>query len=174
MEGSQASGAILCRSFRQFSQRSGGDDLQFGTGSLQGESIEEGVYECIEASQEELSTLQQEELLRSASYGEQYVNEVAKRQAIAEVFPRTAKSLRILNALRCPEVGLYMTAQQYRVLGERAMIARLLARKQYYLAVKVCIDNDNNDNNDGDDNDDNDDDYEYYSILLMRVALSIP
>ena len=139
MEGSQASGAVLCRSFRQFSQRSGGEDLQFGTGSLQNDDIEEGVYECIEASQEELSTLQQEELLRSASYGEQFIGEVAKRQAIAEIFPRTARSLRILNAIRCPEVGLYLTAQQYRVLGERAMIARLLSRKQYYLAVKVCI-----------------------------------
>ena len=137
MDGSQANGAVLRNAFQQFSQRVGGDDLQSGIGGLDGDAIEEAVMECIEASTEEFSTLMQEELLRSASYGEHYVEDKEKRKGIASLFPEAARRLRIMNALRNPEVGLYLTNQQTKVLGERAIIARLLARKQYYLAVKV-------------------------------------
>lgn len=137
MEGSQSPGSILRNAFARFTQHSGDEDVLSGIGGLVGDSVMEGVQECLEAAEEELSTLLQEELLRSASYGENYIEDATQREIVASLFPRISKVLRIQNALRCESVSLYLTQQEYLMLGEKAVISRLLSRRLYYLAVKV-------------------------------------
>ena len=68
------------------------------------------MKECLEAAQDELSTIQQEELLSCARFGKCFLDGVGGEEAkeeersIAEQFQLTARSLRVLNALRDPKV----------------------------------------------------------------------
>ena len=137
MEGSQSPGYILRSAFSHFAQSSGNEDALSGTGGLTGDELVEGVQECLEAAEEEFSTLLQEELLRSANYGENCIEDPLQREYVATSFPRLSRVLRIQNALRCETVGLYLTKAEYDLLGEKAVLSRLLSRHLYYLAVKV-------------------------------------
>ena len=94
------------------------------------------MQECVDAAKEELSSLLQEELLRSASYGKRYWDAHEKSGLFLD-FQKTAGFLRVLNALRAPEVGLYLTAGEFEVLRERSVISRLCSRRLYYLSVQV-------------------------------------
>ena len=107
-----------------------------GIGDLHSESLSEAVQECVDAAKEELSSLLQEELLRSASYGKRYWDAHEKSGLFLD-FQKTAGFLRVLNALRAPEVGLYLTAGEFEVLRERSVISRLCSRRLYYLSVQV-------------------------------------
>lgn len=71
---SKSCGAMLRGAFDQFSRHVGNVDL------LQGETAEEraalldGVLECLDAAEDELSTIQQEKLLRSAQFGKCFLD----------------------------------------------------------------------------------------------------
>jgi len=122
MEGSQSPGYILRSAFSHFAQSSGDEDTLSGTGGLTGDELVEGVQECLEAAEEEFSTLLQEELLRSANYGENCIEDPLQREYVATSFPRLSRVLRIQNALRCETVGLYLTKAEYDLLGEKASL----------------------------------------------------
>ena len=74
--------------------------------------------------------------MRSVQYGEEFVD--LSRGEAAHAIPSIAKRLRVLNALRAPDVGLYLTNTEFECLAEKAVLARLLSRRLYYLAVKVA------------------------------------
>ena len=136
MVGSQSAGSKLRHAFFQYSQRACEKSMGEGVGDFTEEELKEGIAECAEAATEELSTLLQEELLRSVQYGEEFVD--LSRGEAAHAIPSIAKRLRVLNALRAPEVGLYLTNTEFECLAEKAVLARLLSRRLYYLAVKVA------------------------------------
>lgn len=136
MPGSLTHGAVLRSAFARFTQRAGERDMGEGVGQLQSDSLREAIQDCVEAAQEELSTLRQEELLRSASYGKRYLDALEKSDPFVD-FQKTARFLRVVNALRTPEVGLYLTAAELELLKERSVISRLLSRRLYYLSVQV-------------------------------------
>ena len=71
--GSQTPGAILRSAFARFAQKAGERDMEEGVGDLRDDLLDSAVKECIDAAEEELSSLLQEELLRSASYGQNYL-----------------------------------------------------------------------------------------------------
>lgn len=119
----------------------------------------EGVIECLEAAEEELSTIQQEELLRSAKFGKCFLDGVeipanepsgniqqeaeptekeSEPVSITTRFQEVSHTLRVLNTLRDPSISMYLTYKQYQYLGPEAVIRRLLCRRLYYLALKIC------------------------------------
>lgn len=138
MPGSQTPGAVLRSAFARYTQRAGERDMCEGIGDLHSESLSEAVQECVDAAREELSSLLQEELLRSASYGKRYWDAHEKSGLFLD-FQKTAGFLRVLNALRAPKVGLYLTAGEFEVLKERGVISRLCSRRLYYLSVQVGL-----------------------------------
>lgn len=138
MEGSESSGSLLRKNFSQYTQKKGEMDMKIGVGDMTTEQVLEGIQECLKAAEDELSTFLQEELLRSVSYGQAYLTE-EDQETVANDLPGVARTLRILNALRCPEVGLYLTYEEYLFLKDRAVISRLLSRRLYYLGVKVMM-----------------------------------
>lgn len=108
---SESYGARLRRSHEQFIRHEGNVTLLRGDTEEERQALEEGVKECLEAAQDELSTIQQEELLSCARFGKCFLDgviegEEAKEEekSIAEQFQLTARSLRVLNALRDPKV----------------------------------------------------------------------
>lgn len=87
---SKSCGAMLRSAFDQFSRHVGNVDL------LQGETAEEraalldGVLECLDAAEDELSTIQQEKLLRSAQFGKCFLDGMDPVPEAAEAADATA------------------------------------------------------------------------------------
>ena len=88
---SKSYGAMLRSAFDQFSRHVGNVDL------LQGETAEEraalldGVLECLDAAEDELSTIQQEKLLRSAQFGKCFLDGMDPVPEAAEAADATAE-----------------------------------------------------------------------------------
>lgn len=88
---SKSCGAMLRSAFDQFSRHVGNVDL------LQGETAEEraalldGVLECLDAAEDELSTIQQEKLLRSAQFGKCFLDGMDPVPEAAEAADATAE-----------------------------------------------------------------------------------
>lgn len=82
---------MLRSAFDQFSRHVGNVDL------LQGETAEEraalldGVLECLDAAEDELSTIQQEKLLRSAQFGKCFLDGMDPVPEAAEAADATAE-----------------------------------------------------------------------------------
>ena len=88
---SKSCGAMLRGAFDQFSRHVGNVDL------LQGETAEEraalldGVLECLDAAEDELSTIQQEKLVRSAQFGKCFLDGMDPVPEAAEAADATAE-----------------------------------------------------------------------------------
>lgn len=88
---SKSCGAMLRGAFDQFSRHVGNVDL------LQGETAEEraalldGVLECLDAAEDELSTIQQEKLLRSAQFGKCFLDGMDPVPEAADAADATAE-----------------------------------------------------------------------------------
>lgn len=130
---SASCGAQLRRSFEQYSHHVGSVDLLRGETPEERHLLREGVIECLEAAEEELSTIQQEELLRSAQFGKCFLDGIRepiqseesqesqdpqesvdqsiptesnepKEINIVDRFQEVTHTLRVLNTLRDPSV----------------------------------------------------------------------
>ena len=137
MIGSQSPGARLRHAFAQFTQQQCEQTADEGVGDLTDEDLAAGIRECAEAASEELSSLLQEELLRSVRFGEGFLQLAGEGQQ--SIIAGIVQKLRVLNAVRSAEIGLFLTTVEYECLKEKAVLARLLSRRLYYLAVKVRV-----------------------------------
>ena len=138
MEGSESFGALLRKTFNQFSQKISDVDIKEGLSDLSMEQVLEGIEECSQAAVEELSTVLQEELLRTVNYAQSFLPK-EQQELIASSLPTICQTLRILNTLHSTDVGLFLTYEEYSFLKEKSVISRLLSRRHYYLAVKVFL-----------------------------------
>ena len=87
------------------------------------EDLAAGIRECAEAASEELSSLLQEELLRSVRFGEGFLQLAGEGQQ--SIIAGIVQKLRVLNAVRSAEIGLFLTTAEYECLKEKAVLARL-------------------------------------------------
>lgn len=92
----------------------------------------DAVQSCIEAASHEFSPESQARLLRAASYGKCFLDDF-----ISDSFVETAKTLRVLNAVRSVDVGMPITYKQYEGLSFSILVNRLVLRKQHLLAIKL-------------------------------------
>jgi vacuolar protein sorting-associated protein 16 len=120
--------------------------------------LEEAIETCIDSATKEFDITTQKRLLRAASYGmhfsyklgdgEQNVligGPITGSDAETRILPsRTtvkfvdaARKLRILNAMRNPEVGFLLTAAQYDAVSPTGVVARLIAMKRPSLANEI-------------------------------------
>ena len=76
----------------------------------------------------------QEVLLRAASFGKSFVNDFSG----CEDFTGACRTLRVLNSIRDPSVGVPVTHQQYRSLTINVVIDRLISRNLWPLAILMC------------------------------------
>ena len=73
---SKSCGAMLRSAFDQFTHHVGNVNLLQGETPEERELLYDGVMECLEAAEDELSTIQQEKLLRSAQFGKCFLDGV--------------------------------------------------------------------------------------------------
>jgi hypothetical protein len=73
-------------------------------------SLPEAIEACIDAAGHEFDVSRQRTLLRAATYGLAFCSRFPH-----ERFQEMCKMLRVLNAVRDPEIGMPLTIQQYKV-----------------------------------------------------------
>ncbi|KAK4792732.1 hypothetical protein SAY86_023167 [Trapa natans] len=127
--GSTSPASLLYDALDHFDKRSAKADENL---RLIRSSLPEAVETCIDASAHEFDVSRQRTLLRAASYGQAFCSHF-KRDRIQEM----CKTLRVLNAVRSPEVGIPLSIKQYKLLTSSVLVARLINAHQHFLALRV-------------------------------------
>lgn len=95
-------------------------------------NLPEAVETCIRAAGHEFNQVLQKLLLRAASFGKSVLDLYN-----SDEFVDMCEDLRVLNAVRDYRLGLYMSYEQYIRLTPERLIARLVNRREYLLAIKL-------------------------------------
>ncbi|KAG2381634.1 hypothetical protein C9374_006018 [Naegleria lovaniensis] len=96
-------------------------------------NLKPAVKACLEASANEFNSSLQKSLLRAASYGKSFCDDFDHSE-----FVSTCKTLRVMNAVRDPSIGIPITLEQYKRLTPKVLIDRLVNRMQHLLAYRIC------------------------------------
>lgn len=95
-------------------------------------SLPEAVETCIRAAGHEFNQTLQKQLLRAASFGKSVLDLYS-----SDEFVDMCEDLRVLNAVRDYRIGLYMSYEQYIRLTPERLVARLVSRREYLLAIRL-------------------------------------
>lgn len=95
-------------------------------------SLPEAIEACIDAAGHEFDVTRQRTLLRAASYGRAFCSQFPR-----ERFQDMCKTLRVLNAVRNPEIGIPLTIEQYKVLTAPSLIGRLIDANHHLMALRI-------------------------------------
>ena len=95
-------------------------------------SLPDAVETCIRAAGQEFDEGLQKRLLRAASFGKSVLDLYS-----SDEFVDMCNDLRVLNAVRNFKVGLPVSYEQYLRLSPERLIARLINRREYLLAIKL-------------------------------------
>lgn len=95
-------------------------------------SLPDAVEGCIDAAGYEFDISQQRALLRSASYGQAFCSHF-QRDYIKDM----CRTLRVLNAVRHPDIGIPLSIQQYKLLTPSVLIGRLINAHRHLLALRI-------------------------------------
>ncbi|CAH2306655.1 vacuolar sorting-associated 16 homolog [Pelobates cultripes] len=91
------------------------------------------VEKCIEAAGYEHAPEIQKSLLRAASFGKCFVDKYCPTD-----FVTMCHDLRVLNAIHDYQIGIPLSITQYKQLTVQVLLDRLVLRRLYPLAVKIC------------------------------------
>jgi vacuolar protein sorting-associated protein 16 len=95
--------------------------------------LAEAVDSCVNAAGHEFSAYWQKQLLRAASFGKSVLDIYS-----SDDFVDMCETLRVLNAVRFYEVGIPLSYDQYARLTPEGLVARLLSRQEYLLALRIA------------------------------------
>ncbi|KAL2315263.1 hypothetical protein POMI540_1304 [Schizosaccharomyces pombe] len=98
------------------------------------DELHDAVDTCVQASLNEFSIEWQKVLLEAASLGKNSLR-MYNHQEYVDV----CRELRVLNAARDPNVGIYITHEEYLHLGLERLIQRFSCRQLYGLAVQASM-----------------------------------
>ncbi|XP_067389630.1 vacuolar protein sorting-associated protein 16 homolog isoform X2 [Emydura macquarii macquarii] len=129
---SMAPGALLLEAQKEYEKESQKADEYLREIKDQ-KLLSEAVQQCIEAAGYEHEPETQKSLLRAASFGKCFLDKFPP-----ESFVRTCRDLRVLNAIRDYQIGIPLTFAQYKQLTIEVLLDRLVLRRLYPLAIKIC------------------------------------
>lgn len=127
--GSTSPAALLYDALDHFDRRSAKADENL---RLIRPSLHEAVEACADAAGHEFDISRQQTLLRASSYGQAFCSNF-NRERIQEM----CRLLRVLNAVRNPEIGIPLSIQQFKLLTAPVLIARLINAHQHLLALRI-------------------------------------
>ncbi|XP_070536133.1 vacuolar protein sorting-associated protein 16 homolog [Ptychodera flava] len=128
--GSMAPGAMLYEASKEFQKGSQKADEYI---RMIKDKLQEAVEQCIVAAGAEHEPKTQRTLLRAASFGKCFLNDMRP-----EAFVNMCQMLRVLNAVRDDKIGMPLTYQQLEHLRLSVLIDRLVFRHQWCLAIRIC------------------------------------
>lgn len=123
-------GAMLYEASREFEKESQRADEYIRTIK---DELEKAVSQCIEAAGHEIEPSKQRGLLKAASFGKCFLTDYNP-----EPFVNMCQMLRVLNQVRDVSIGIPMTYTQLEHLTMPVLIDRLVMRKHFYLAIRIC------------------------------------
>ncbi|CAD5122098.1 DgyrCDS10548 [Dimorphilus gyrociliatus] len=98
------------------------------------EKLSEAVANCIKCATLEYDSAKcQKLLLNAASFGKTFLTEFDPTD-----FLTACEELRVLNELRSPKIGIGISYKQFKHLSLPVVLDRLILRKHFALAVKIC------------------------------------
>lgn len=101
---------------------------------LKGEkSLEIAIRGCLDAALDEFSAVWQKKILKAVSFGKLYVDDYFN----ADEYLKTLNFIKVLNQLRVPEIGLFLTHSEVLDIGWPEVIRMLLRRSQHLIAIKI-------------------------------------
>ncbi|CAL1533897.1 unnamed protein product [Lymnaea stagnalis] len=128
--GSLKPGAILYEASKEFQNGNQKADEYI---RMIKEKLDEAVNQCILAAGHEIEPSKQRMLLRAASFGKCFLTDYRP-----EAFVNMCQMLRVLNQVRHHTVAIPLTYTQLEHLSMPVLIDRLVLRKLFGLAVKIC------------------------------------
>ncbi|GCC27552.1 vacuolar protein sorting-associated protein 16 homolog isoform X1 [Chiloscyllium punctatum] len=129
---SMAPGALLLEAHKEYEKESQKAD-EYLREIKEQNLLFEAVQQCIEAAGNEYEPEMQKSLLRAASFGKCFISNFPP-----DTFVKMARDLRVLNAMRDYIVGIPLTYPQYKQLTIEILIDRLILRRLYPLAIRIC------------------------------------
>ncbi|OXB69554.1 UNVERIFIED_CONTAM: hypothetical protein H355_003693 [Colinus virginianus] len=129
---SMAPGALLLEAQKEYEKESQKADEYLREIKDQ-KLLPEAVSQCIEAAGYEHEPETQKSLLRAASFGKCFVDKFPP-----ESFVRMCQDLRVLNSIRDYQIGIPLTFTQYKRLTIEVLLDRLVLRRLYPLAIRIC------------------------------------
>ncbi|KAF1569965.1 UNVERIFIED_CONTAM: hypothetical protein FQV16_0012402, partial [Eudyptes robustus] len=129
---SMAPGALLLEAQKEYEKESQKADEYLREIKDQ-KLLPEAVSQCIEAAGYEHEPDTQKSLLRAASFGKCFIDKFP-----SEGFVRMCQDLRVLNAIRDYQIGIPLTFTQYKRLTIEVLLDRLVLRRLYPLAIRIC------------------------------------
>jgi vacuolar protein sorting-associated protein 16 len=128
---------------------------------IEGGLLEGAIEACTDAAKKEFDILTQKRLLRAASYGMHFSYKILEGKSLmggpaygsehddtssyrvlpsktTAKFVDTARSIRIMNALRHPDVGMVVSAAQWEAMTPAGLVARLVALQRPALAAAIA------------------------------------
>ncbi|RWS09868.1 vacuolar protein sorting-associated protein 16-like protein [Dinothrombium tinctorium] len=130
--GSVSAGALLLEASKEFQKRTHKADEYMKMLSDRHE-VELAVRQCVETAGHEYTVSTQKMLLRAASFGKCFVPETDPK-----FFVSMCQTLRVLNAIRNPNIGIPMTYNQLQYLSIDVVIQKLVLRHHYFIAIKIA------------------------------------
>nr|XP_046915204.1 vacuolar protein sorting-associated protein 16 homolog [Dermatophagoides farinae] len=130
--GSVSSGSNLLEASRLFDQQNHKVDDYIRLIQEKNE-MEMAVNMCLETACHEFNVATQKMLLRAASFGKCFTANMDNNK-----FVRVCQELRILNAIRKPDVGIPLTHCQFEQIKIDSLIDRLTERHHFFLALKLA------------------------------------
>ncbi|PKK17528.1 hypothetical protein A306_00014557, partial [Columba livia] len=129
---SMAPGALLLEAQKEYEKESQKADEYLREIKDQ-KLLPEAVSQCIEAAGYEHEPETQKSLLRAASFGKCFLDKFPP-----DGFVRMCQDLRVLNAVRDYQIGIPLTFTQYKRLTIEVLLDRLVLRRLYPLAIRIC------------------------------------
>ncbi|KAK3602689.1 hypothetical protein CHS0354_017895 [Potamilus streckersoni] len=123
-------GAMLYEAFKEFQKESQRADEYIR--SIK-DNLELAVSQCIQAAGYELEPSKQRQLLRAAAFGKSFLTDYNP-----EPFVNMCQMLRVLNQVCHHTIGIPLTYSQLHHLTMPVLIDRLVLRKFFYLAIRIC------------------------------------
>lgn len=130
--GSCSCGAYLLEAARLFEQQNHSVEDYLRLIQDKGE-MDTAVRMCLDAAANEFNIATQKMLLRAASFGKVFTTKLD-----ASRFVETCQTLRILNEVRRPNVGIPLTFEQFEQLSIHSLIDRLIERRLFLLALRIA------------------------------------
>lgn len=95
--------------------------------------MSEAVQDCIEAAKYEFDPETQKRLMKTAYFGKGFIT-----GHNPDEYVKSCRIIRVLNTLREEKISMPLTCNQFHKLGHDVVIARLVFRKHYAVAIQVA------------------------------------
>ncbi|XP_033327025.1 vacuolar protein sorting 16 [Megalopta genalis] len=125
--------SYLLEASKQFQKKSHKADSYI---DLVKDKLDATIRACIDGAGHEFDFNTQKLLMRAAKFGKGFSTTV--NPELCQHYVDMCRTLRVLNAVRHPAIGIPITYIQFTILTTQVVLDRLVARRHYYLSIQIA------------------------------------